>query len=122
MGVYDSNIKIVICVQECGGFALTPSKYVRGNKNAYGWGNPSNDNYSIGKMLTAFEGRESENVFVCPQYICVDPYNDYPLAMLPLNEDNQMKTLLCLDTTHPGTNTGVWQSGTAYAAVICIMQ
>lgn len=111
---YDANIKIVICIQEAEGLALTTGQ-LKGSKIGYGYINPIADAYSIPKMLEAFENREDENVFICPQYMCVDLYNDYPLAMLPVSEDNSMKMLYCLDSVHPGTNNGNWSANTNYA-------
>ena len=109
---YNANIKVVICVQEGSGLALKPD-YTQGNKIAYGLGN-SADNYSIPKMVNAFDNRESENVFLCPQYLCVDPIRDYPLALLPVSEANTLREYFCLDSTHPGTNINSWDSSKNY--------
>lgn len=111
---YDSNIKIVICIQETEGLALTTGQ-LKGNKIGYGYLNPVANAYSVQNMLAAFDNREDENVFICPQYMCVDLYNDYPLAMLPVSEDNSMKMLYCLDSAHPGTNNGNWSANTNYS-------
>ena len=109
---YDSSIKVVVCVQESSGLALKPD-YTQGNKQAYGFGN-SSGNYSIPKMIRAYDDRESENIFLCPQYLCIDLYKDFPLALLPVSPDNTMCEYLCLDTTHPGTNIGSWNSTREY--------
>lgn len=110
---YDSNIKVVICVQECTGLAKKPD-YTQGNKLGYGLGN-SDANYSVPKMVSAFDNRENENVFLCPQYLCVDLYRDFPLALLPVSKDSQLKEYLCLDAVHCGTNINSWNASAEYA-------
>lgn len=109
---YNANIKIVICIQESTSLAQIAG-YTTGNKKMYGYGNDA-ANYSTRKMLEAFEGREAEKVYTCPQYLCVDLYNDYPLAELPTSETNPMKRKICLDVTHPGTNVDWWYENKAY--------
>lgn len=109
---YDQSIKIVVSIQECSGLATKPD-YTQGNKYGYGYGN-GGSNYSLPKMITAFDNREEENVFICPQYLCVDLYNDFPLAMLPASECNQLKRYFCLDNVHCGTNSGSWSASTTY--------
>ena len=110
---YDPDIKVVICVQECSGLAKKPD-YTQGNKLGYGLGN-SEANYSVPKMVTAFDNRENENVFLCPQYLCVDLYRDFPLALLPVSEDSQLKEYLCLDAVHCGTNINNWNASAEYS-------
>jgi len=109
---YSESIKVVICIQEGSGLAKM-ANYTQGTKYAYGYGN-SEANYSIPKMLAEYEGREEENIYICPQYLCVDLYRDFPLALLPVSENNSLREYLCLDNTHPGTNIGNWSSATAY--------
>ena len=110
---YNSNIAIVICIQESTGLCLNPSNYSWGSKNAYGY-MISDSYYSIPKMLAAFDNRENENVFICPQYVCVDLHRDYPIAMLPASEENSMKIEICLDNVHPGSNNSAWSASTSY--------
>jgi hypothetical protein len=66
-------------------------------------------------MVSAFDNRENENVFLCPQYLCVDLYRDFPLALLPVSEDSQLKEYLCLDAVHCGTNINSWNASAEYA-------
>lgn len=100
------NIKIVISVQE--GMSLIPdydTKIVdiRSKSNNAEW------------YLKNYDGRTSEGVFICPQYINVDLWNDFPSTLVPENSRSKVANKkICLDTVHMGVNTGTYNSETAY--------
>lgn len=106
---YDSNIKIVIVLQEgSGALANTAGNHLKGW--LYNRAGASED-----KMLSYFKGRESEKVFIQPQYLCVDLYRDYPICSLPTFDGASGEMEFCMDQTHPGLNTATWNASSAYA-------
>ena len=107
-----SSIKIVICIQESKGLAYKPT-YIRGTKMSYGYNSVSTW-YTIGKMIAEYENRENEKIYICPQYLAVDLYKDFPLASLPVNECNSMEELFCMDEIHAGNNAGSWINSANY--------
>ena len=102
------NIKIVISIQE--GFGLIPQydsiiRNVR-TKDAM---------YRAANYIDKYDNRESEGVFVCPQYLNVDLWNDFPCTMVCQNSRNKDITKkVCLDPIHPGVNTGAYLSNKQY--------
>lgn len=107
-----SAIKIVICVQESQGLARTVA-YRTGTKFAYGYKSASTY-YSIPKMIDEYDEREDEGIYILPQYLSVDLYNDYPMADLPIDKYTSMTQRICVDVVHPGNNAGAWSQNTPY--------
>ena len=103
------NIKVVISVQE--GFGLIPQydsiiKNVR-TKDAM---------YRAVNYIDRYDNRESEGVFICPQYLNVDLWNDFPCTTVYQNSRNKDVTKkVCLDPIHPGVNTGAYLSNKQFS-------
>ena len=107
----DDSIKIVVCLQE--GSCLTPQiTYANGVKSwmYYLGGTHASEE----KMFEEYGGRESENIFIQPQYLCVDLYRDYPICRLPKFDGAAGEIDFCVDVTHPGLNTGPWDASVTY--------
>ena len=106
--VNGKNIRVVISVQE--GFGLVPQhdsiiKNIR-TKDAL---------YRVANYIDRYDNRESEGVFICPQYLNVDLWNDFPCTMVYQNSRNKDITKkVCLDPIHPGVNTGTYLSNKQY--------
>lgn len=102
------NIKVVISIQE--GFGLIPQydsiiMNIR-TKDAM---------YRAANYIDRYDNRESEGVFICPQYLNVDLWNDFPCTMVCQNSRNKDVTKkVCLDPIHPGVNTGTYLSNKQY--------
>lgn len=102
------NIKIVISIQE--GFGLIPQydsiiSNIR-TKDAL---------YRATNYIDRYDNRESDGVFICPQYLNVDLWNDFPCTMVYQNSRNKDVTKkVCLDPIHPGVNTGTYSSNRQY--------
>lgn len=102
------NIKIVISIQE--GFGLIPQydsiiRNIR-TKDAM---------YRAANYIDKYDNRESEGVFICPQYLNVDLWNDFPCTMVYQNSRNKDITKkVCLDPIHPGVNTSTYLSNKQY--------
>ena len=52
-------------------------------------------------MITAFDRREQEKIYVCPLYLNMDLYEDYDLTSVPLSSEDPTKTrLMTTDGIH----------------------
>lgn len=103
-----TDVKVVICVQEWGALGETLDGYAD-SKWAVDYAKVKPKDY-----LTHFENREDEGVFICPQYVCVDPDYDYPtvIAPYPLNKNETHRVVA--DKTHPGINMPNYNGSTTY--------
>ena len=52
-------------------------------------------------MLSAYENRQEEGIFLVPVYAFVDPYLDFKLEEPLLDAKNQDASFVVTDTTHP---------------------
>jgi hypothetical protein len=104
----NTNIKVVISIQE--GTCLVP--YYDGVMTNIRQKEVEKQEW----YLSNYDGRESEGVYICPQYLNVDIWNDYPTSLVYENTRNHNVTKkICLDAVHMGVNTGRYSSGTTYA-------
>lgn len=55
----------------------------------------------IKTMMEAYEGREGENIYLSPVYISIHPRLGYKFEEPVINEDNQDRSMVVTDTTHP---------------------
>ena len=98
-----TNIKVVISDQE--GFALM--KTVTDKAKSFVW-----RNYNL--YTKRFQNREDEGIFLCPNWLYVDLYNDFPIAEIPIDFVNKQLTKAVCDTTHPGMNMSLYNSSNTY--------
>lgn len=104
------NIKVVISVQE--GFSLVPTydSVITNIRSKDGL-------YRANNYITKYDNMENEGIFICPQYLNVDLWNDFPCTMVYQNSRNKdVDKKVCLDPIHPGVNTGTYSSSTQYHA------
>lgn len=105
-----TDVKVVISVQEFGGCRPLLVGNSQGKSALNG------TNVPVEFYIQNFEGRENEGVFICPQYLCIDPWNDYPMAKTPssINIGDPAERLVSLDNVHPGMNLPNYSSTTTY--------
>ena len=73
---------------------------------------PTQESYN--QMIEDLEGRESEGVFICPQYLHIDLWNDFPLFEAPVSELSKKMDYFCADTIHMGCNCAAYDASTTY--------
>ena len=94
----NAKVKVVICLQE--GFSLRESLTNTSQGKWYLMHTSTNRN----KILEDFEDREDEGIFIQPQYLDIDLYNDFPMAKVPINHRNGLLKEVVIDGVHPGIN------------------
>ncbi len=104
-----SNIKIVIVLQEGSALSETPTL-----KNNGKWWSYNVFGASENKMMSEYVGRESENIFIQPQYLTIDLHKDFPICEIPSFDGSSGEQPLCMDIIHPGLNADAWNSSTSY--------
>ena len=119
-GCYDSiiesihsvsqSIKVVVSIQEGVCEHLRTSNF----NNDHSIPSQFVGTSSSQKLIAEYDDRESENIFIIPQYLNVDPMLDYPICDLPISEVNPMRVPLCVDVIHPGINNFAWSSSASY--------
>lgn len=105
-----TNVKIVIVAQEGTGLVDTVNYQDDGK-----WSLENTNYTTIGQMVSEYQGRESENVYLSPQYIGIDLYHGFPICELPAFDGASGTVEFSMDNTHPGLNADLWNSGTAYS-------
>ena len=105
-----TNVKVVISVQEFGGCLPYILSKGDGKKNL------NSASVKVEDYISQFDNRESEGVFICPQYVCIDPFNDYPMTDIPesVGIGSGPMRRVALDIVHPGINTNWYNSATTY--------
>lgn len=96
---HNTDIKVVICVQQPGGLIDTINVPLLGSK----WGR----DYAPTKLMdyvNEYDDRENEGIFLLPQYLIIDPYKDYPRTDAPYSERNTSLREIALDNVHMGIN------------------
>lgn len=106
----DSTIKIVIVVQEGTGLLERPSHLTDGK-----WWLENSSYTNAQRILNEYKGRESENIFIQPSYVCMDLYRDFPICSMPTVEGATGEMEMCMDGIHPGLNADTWSSSTSYS-------
>lgn len=104
---HSTNIKIVVSIQE--GCGLLPMLHADVGGKWYQY-----RNVTTLRELAAFDNREDEGIFICPQYLFVDYYNDYPMTDVPVDEYNKSMRRVSLDNVHLGINMNTYNSESAY--------
>lgn len=104
-----STMKIVIVVQEQPALLDNTMHITDGKWSLY------NEYCACAeKVIREYDGRESENIYLQPQYLSLDLYHDYPICSLPTTKYTTGERDFCMDRIHPGLNTSVWSSSTTY--------
>lgn len=98
-----TNIKVVISDQEGSALMKTVTDYV----TLFVW-----RNYNL--YTKRFQNREDEGIFLCPNWLYVDLYNDFPIAEIPIDFINKQLTKAVCDTVHPGMNMEWYNSSNTY--------
>ena len=111
----DSNIKIIINMPICGGsqYAWGMQKGCVGTAKQYAFCIKS----ACEAILKEFDGKMSENIFVCPMLAVCDPESGFPWDVKKENIYSDMRKIRCTNWVHP-SEAGYRQMGDALAAVI----
>lgn len=104
---HSTTIKVVVSIQEGNGLLPALNFDIGGKWYQY-------RNVTTLKELASFDNREDEGIFICPQYLFVDYYNDYPMTDVPVDEYNKSMRRVSLDNTHLGINMNAYNSESAY--------
>lgn len=90
---YDANIRI--------GIGLPPVRGLMDNGNQ----KSVNDGlYADKKLISVYDNRENENIYVIPFFLNVDPDHDYNFVMESISVRNpDVKMMVCTDSTHPSS-------------------
>jgi hypothetical protein len=106
----NTNIKVVICVQQPGGLIFTINPSSRGSK----WGR----DYSPTKLMdyiNEYDDRENEGIFLLPQYLIIDPHKDYPRTDAPYSNRNSSLREIALENVHMGINMHMHDNSHVYS-------
>lgn len=104
-----THIKIVISVQEA--FCLVP-KYETTPVTS-----TSAKNDRVKMYIDNYDNRQEEGIFICPQYLNVDLWHDFPTTLVYQNTRNKDATRrICLDPVHSGVNCSTYSASTQYKA------
>jgi hypothetical protein len=64
--------------------------------------------------IDAFEGRENEGIYICPQYLNVDLYNDFPMFKAKVSPRCNIMEYFCADAVHMGVASANYDANTTY--------
>lgn len=65
-------------------------------------------------IIKDYDNREAELIFVVPQYVNVDPYNDYNIEMSAISNRNTTLVSKCTDKVHPAATSGMLKIADSY--------
>lgn len=68
----------------------------------------------VDNLIKDYDNRQGENIFVVPNYLNVDLYNDFPMSEFPLSARNSTTTLLATDVVHPSSTAGMLKIADVY--------
>lgn len=95
---YNSNIKILL------GLPIMPCEYEHGNVKTNNQSEKNRRLDACKKIISEFDNRESEGIFVVPTHIVLDTENDFRFVEKPISSRNPDVTAkFCTDFTHPAT-------------------
>lgn len=111
----DARIKIIINlpVSGAGQYAWGMQLGCTGSEKAYRY----TVMHACGRLLETFDGRQSENLFICPMALCLDPQNGFDSAPVKANLHAAATEMRQTNWVHPNT-AGYYQMGDALASVI----
>lgn len=72
---------------------------------------------AVPKLMSHFQNRESEHIYICPQYLGLDLYNDFKMEETAISNRNERTELQCIDITHPAP-AGYYKNADWYYTVI----
>ena len=95
---YNSNVKILL------GLPIMPCEYEHGNVKTNNQSEKNRRLDACKKIISEFDNRESEGIFVVPTHIVLDTENDFRFIEKPISSRNPDVTAkFCTDFTHPAT-------------------
>lgn len=90
---YNSNIKIILSLQEGHSLLEPTTAPIQQQKIVL--------NKIVKGLLEWYSGKESENIYLLPQYVNLDLYNDFPTTQVASSSRNPTLVTKCTDYTHP---------------------
>ena len=104
----NKNIKVVVSIQEGACLVERYDSVINNLQN-------KNFAYKAFEYISRYDNRESEGVFICPQYLNVDLWHDFPTTKVPQNcRNSDSEKVVCLDQIHPGVNCGTYSGSNVY--------